>query len=111
MPNTEKIKQDVNNGVKKIPPTTDRNLLAAVSYVWILSLVMLAMKKDDAFVQFHAKQALVLFILSLLGFIPIIGWLVAIAAFIGMIIGFMHAWQGKEYQIPFVYSWSQKINF
>ncbi len=111
MPNSEQIKHDVSSEVKKISPTTDRNLLAAVSYVWILSLVMLMMKKDDAFVQFHAKQALVLFILSLLGFIPIIGWLVAFCAFIGMIIGFLHAWQGKEYQIPFVYGWSQKIHF
>lgn len=103
--------KDLQKDIKNIPPTTDRNLLAAVSYVWILSIVMLVIKKDDAFIQFHAKQALVLFLLSLLGFIPVIGWLIACAAFIGMIIGFLHAWQGKEYQLPIVYGWSKNIRF
>ncbi len=101
----------VHEEIKKIPPTTDRNLMAALSYVWLLSLVMLIIKRDDAFIHFHAKQGVVLLIISIFWFIPIIGQLAAILAFAGMVIGFVNAWQGKEYQLPLVYGWSQKIHF
>lgn len=107
----EKVKDKVGNEVQKIPPTTDRNLLAAVSYVWILCLVMLVVKKNDAFVQHHARQGVILFLMSLVGFIPVVGWILWVLAVAGMVVGFIKAWQGKEYQIPYVYGWSQKIHF
>lgn len=100
----------VQEEIKKIPPTTDRNLLAALGYVWILGLVMLIIKRDDAFIQFHAKQGVVLFLISLVGFIPVIGWIMWALAVAGMVLGFIHAWQGKEYKLPYVYGWSQKIH-
>ena len=103
---TEKIKQELN----KIPPTSDRNLMAALSYVWIISLVMLVIRRQDAFIQFHAKQALILFILSLFAWIPVLGWILGLLVLIAMILGFVNAWQGKEYQLPFIYEWSKKIH-
>lgn len=93
-----------------IQPKSDSHLMAAVSYVWLLAIVMLFVKRDDKFVQFHAKQAVVLLIISLLGFIPFLGWLIAFVCFIGMVVGFINAWQGKEYQLPVIYGLSQKIN-
>ncbi|MEK7537769.1 MAG: DUF4870 domain-containing protein [Patescibacteria group bacterium] len=98
------------NTPSNIQPKSDSHLMAAVSYVWLLAIVMLFVKRDDKFVQFHAKQAVVLLIISLVTFIPVIGWLIGFVAFIGMVIGFINAWQGKEYQIPLIYGWSQKIN-
>ncbi len=95
---TEQIKNELN----KIPPTTDRNMMAALSYVWILSIVMLAVRGKEPFIKFHAKQALVLFILSIFSWIPVLGWIVGLLALIGMILGFINAWQGKEYRLPFV---------
>lgn len=94
-----------------VPPKSDSHLMAAVSYVWLLAIVMLLVKRDDKFVQFHAKQAMVLLIGSLVSFIPVIGWLIGLVCFIGMVVGFINAWQGKEYQMPYVYGWSQKIHF
>lgn len=108
---TEKVKDNVKKEIKKIPPTTDRNLLAALSYVWILGLVILIIKRNDAFIQFHAKQGVVLFLVSLVGFIPVIGWILWALAVAGMVLGFINAWQGKEYKLPYVYGWSQKIKF
>ena len=102
-----KIKEELN----KIPPTSDRNLMAALSYVWILSILLLIIRRNDAFIQHHAKQAFVLFIISLFSWIPVIGWIAGFLAFVCMVIGFINAWQGKEFQIPFIYGWSQKINF
>ena len=66
--------------------TSDTNLMAALSYLWLLSVVMLVVKKDDPFVLFHAKQGLVLFIASIvLWFIPFLGWLLQLAVFIMVI--------------------------
>lgn len=107
---TKKVKDEIKKEVEKIPSTTDQHLMGALSYLWLISLVMLLVKKNDEFVQFHAKQGLVLFIGSLLGFIPIIGWLAWFGSVVGMVVGFIHAWQGKKYEIPFVYKLSQKIN-
>ncbi len=116
-PNSSKV--DVAMGkvsaeINKIPPTTDRNLMAALSYVWILSLVMLVVKRGDAFVQFHAKQGVVLLIISILAsvllWVPVLGFVAWALSIAGMVIGFVHAWQGKEYKLPYIYGWSQKIH-
>lgn len=91
--------------------TSDSNLMAALSYLWILSVVMLLVKKDDAYVQFHAKQGVVLFVASIiLWVIPIIGWLLNIVVTIAVILGFIKAIQGEKYEMPLVADIAKKIN-
>lgn len=111
---TTPMKDSIKSEIKKIPPTTDRNLMAALSYVWILSLVMLVVKRDDAFVQFHAKQGVVLLIISVVAsillWVPILGFIAWALSIAGMVVGFINAWQGKEYQLPYIYRWSQSIH-
>ena len=89
---------------------SDSNLMAALSYVWIISIVMMIIKKDDKFVVFHAKQGLILFIASFIGIIPIIGWFVWILVVILDIIGFIKALSGERYKIPVVGDLAEKIN-
>src|SRR5688572_30374277 len=108
---TSKMKSEIKKALDKIPPTSDQNLMAALSYAWIISLVMLVVKKNDEYVQFHAKQGLVLWLASLLGFIPVFGWIVWGLAVAGMVIGFVNAWKGVRYELPIVYGLSQKIRF
>ncbi len=85
--------------------------MAAISYLWIASILMLVMKKDDPFVQFHAKQGTVIFLGSLiLWFIPVLGWILNIFALIAMIIGFMKAYAGEKYKMPVVGDLAEKIN-
>ncbi len=89
----------------------DRNLMAALSYVWIISVVMLVLKKEEPFVVFHAKQGLVLFGASvLLWFIPVIGWLLNLVIFVGMVVGFIKALSGEKYELPLVSSIAKQIN-
>lgn len=89
---------------------SDSNLMAALSYVWIISIIMMIIKKDDKFVVFHAKQGLVLFIASFIGIIPFIGWVVWIVVVIFDIIGFIKALSGERYKIPVVGDLAEKIN-
>ena len=41
-------------------PSSDRTLMIVLSYLWLLSLIPLLVKKDDKEVQWHAKNGLVL---------------------------------------------------
>ena len=94
-----------------ITKASDSNLMAALSYLWILSVVMLLVKKDDEFVQFHAKQGLVLFIAGIVFMIiPIIGWLANLVVFLAVIVGFIKAIQGERYEMPLVGDLAKKIN-
>ena len=74
--------------------------LAALSYLWIFSVVILIAKRDNAFIQHHARRGFILFILSLLL------WPVAILRYgeililALMIFGFINATMGHENTIP-----------
>jgi len=95
---------------KPTSASSDSNLMAALSYVWVLSIVMLIIKKDDEFVKFHAKQGLILFIASFIGVVPFIGWIIWLAVVVLDIVGFIKALSGERYKIPVVGDIAGKIN-
>ena len=41
-------------------PSTNRNLMIVLSYLWLLALIPLVVEKDDQEVQWHARHGLVL---------------------------------------------------
>lgn len=87
-------------------------VLAAISYIYIVSLIVLLVKKDSPFAQFHAKQGFVLFVASLVcGFVPVLGWALNIVVLVMAIIGIVSAAQGKWYKMPLVSQLAEKINF
>lgn len=100
---------------KKAPQKTndldENKILAAVSYLWIASIVVLMLKRDNEFVQFHAKQGLMLFITSvILMFIPMLGWFLNLVVFAFVIIGFVKAITGEKWQLPILGEFAKKIN-
>jgi uncharacterized membrane protein len=104
-----------NMPVKTQDPDVEANkLVAALSYVSILFLVPLLLKKDSKFAQFHAKQGLVLFIVEIvvmfIAWIPMIGWLVGLATLALAIYAIYQTWLGNWWKIPYIYDWSQKFN-
>ena len=95
------------------PPAGDveaNKVVAALSYVWILFLVPLLGKKDSEFVQFHAKQGLVLFLISFLSWFPVLGWIIGIILIIISIMGIVKTLNGEKWEIPYIYNWSKKIS-
>ena len=93
----------------------ENKIIAALSYVWILCLVPLLLKRDSKFAQFHAKQGLVLFIIEVfasffLMWLPVVGQLVALALLIISVVSFVKALSGEWWKIPYLYEWSKKIN-
>lgn len=86
---------------KKISGSDESRLWAAASYLWIISIVVLAARKNDAFARFHANQGALLFIISIpMCFIPIIGWLINLIIGILSIIGIIKAITGEKWELP-----------
>ncbi|MDN5310352.1 MAG: hypothetical protein PWP14_1746 [Methanolobus sp.] len=96
------------------------NISGVVAYFlgFITGIVLLVIEKENKFVRFHAAQSTVvfgaLFIISIiLGFIPIIGWLIALfLPIIGLLLWlylmFM-AYKGNLYRLPVVAEYADKL--
>ena len=77
--------------------------VAAMSYLWIMSVVVLYSRRDSPFIQYHAKQGLWLFLFSIpVWIIPGIGHYLEFFILAGMIIGFLNAAQGKRHDVPII---------
>lgn len=82
--------------------------MAALSYVWILSVIVYFAKKDSPFVRFHARQGIVLFVLSIVcWFVPMVGRLLELIVLALAVIGFLGAAQGHWKELPVIYAVSQ----
>lgn len=93
------------------------DILALLSYVGILFILPLMVRKEDQFVQFHAKQGLVLFLaelaVSIWQAVPVIGWttapLLALVCFIFSIIGIVNVINGKKQELPLIGQYADKF--
>ena len=47
-------------------PSSNRNVMILLSYLWLLALIPLVVEKDDREVQWHAKHGLVLTVAELI---------------------------------------------
>lgn len=88
--------------------------VAAMSYIWILCLVPLLLKRDSAFASYHAKQGLVLFIVEvlamLIAWIPVINVLVFFGLVTIAAIGVANATRGVALPLPLIGRWAGHFN-
>jgi uncharacterized membrane protein len=87
-----------------MPASENSKILAGLGYIiWIVALVGLLLDpyKDEPFVRFHSVQALALWAIAVvLGWIPFVGWLLAIVLIVFAIMAAINAFQGKYYEVP-----------
>ena len=77
--------------------------IAAFSYLWVMSVVVYFLKRKSPFVRFHAKQAMVLFALSIIVlFVPYVNRLLELMLMGLMAYGFVSAAQGLKRDVPIV---------
>ncbi len=77
--------------------------IAAFSYLWIMSVVVFFLRRNSPFVRYHAKQAMLLFAISIVVlFVPIISRLLELGVLALMVLGFIHAAQGQRKDIPII---------
>lgn len=95
-------------------------VLAALSYLWIVGLIVLLTEKKNKFVIFHAKQGTGLFIielvLNILWAIPFIWFLsglwvaISIALTLVAVYGIVTALQGNQVKIPVINDVGESVN-
>ena len=77
--------------------------IAIISYItwvgWVIALVMNMDKKND-FAKFHLRQTLLIWLGSLLAWIPFIGWIWGLFLLIIWIIGLVAAVNGEKKEVP-----------
>jgi len=105
--------------VKSAQPTgTDiEKVYAFLSYIFFFGILIYRTKKDSDYVQHHAKQGIILFILSLINFIlmavPVLGWVLIpilnLVIFILFIIGTNNALSGNVNKLPVIGQFSNVI--
>ncbi|MBF0331484.1 MAG: hypothetical protein HQL17_06065 [Candidatus Omnitrophica bacterium] len=93
----------------------DNKPFALLSYCFILCIMPLVQKKDDEFVQFHARQGLALFLCEMAFFIVsiVFPFLFRPAAFIFAVLSFwgmIKVLRGERATLPFIHSLSQKLD-
>lgn len=100
----------------------ENRVFAAISYLGILALVPLLLRKQSPFAQHHGRQGLALFFLwvvwGFVGFIfsliPLISPLVWLGylAMIGLALtGIYKAWKGELWELPIIGSYAKKLKF
>ena len=112
------IKKEFNPKHPDPKDVEDNKVLAAISYLGALCLIPLFLKKTSPYVQFHAKQGLVLFIaeiiVSFVNIVPFLGqlvWLVVAFVFLWLsVVGIIKAWNGVCWEIPFLADYAKKID-
>lgn len=110
----------------------ENKAIAVLSYIGILFVVPLLIRKESEFAVYHAKQGLVLFIISTISgmvmglfgavaIIPILGliifllvflvWgVVMLGVFVLMIMGIINVLQGKMKPLPLIGELANKFN-
>ena len=101
--------------------TGEQIVFGILSYLGILVLIPLLLKKDDKFVYFHAKQGLVWLIFTvilwvvtfILAFIPVLGviintlvWLGVLAVFVVLVIKVA---TGEMWELPILGEYAKKL--
>ena len=89
---------------------SDDKIWGVVAYLWILSLVALAARKNNEFVRFHANQGVLLFVVSIVTMVlgPI-GMLINLLIAVAAIVGIFKALQGEKWVIPGVGGFAKKL--
>ena len=90
-------------------PSQEQKIWAAASYLWIISLVVLAARKNKEYIRFHANQGVLLFVASVIFMVIPILWFLNIIVAIGVVMGIIKALQGEKWELPAVGSWATKL--
>jgi uncharacterized membrane protein len=110
---------------KKSSPDTENKLIGCLSYVSILCIIPLLLKKEDKFIHDHAKQGLGLFLMEVIvaaiaevvGFIPVIGgltrfvsWAIGVIFVIISVLGIIKVLSDEHYTVPIIGEKARKWN-
>ncbi|MBF0219285.1 MAG: hypothetical protein HQL49_07125 [Gammaproteobacteria bacterium] len=92
-------------------------LMALMSYLGVLVFVPLVMNRDDQYVNFHARQGLIIWVMGIVAifalYLPGVGKLVfsalAMLAMVYSLLGIVSVLLLRAWKLPFIYNLSVKL--
>ncbi len=78
----------------------NKKVTGIVAYLTWIGLIIAFIMGDREGAKFHLNQALVILLFSLLGMIPLVGWIWSFFIFICWLIGLIAAIQDVEKPVP-----------
>ncbi|MEO5363059.1 MAG: hypothetical protein H7838_05485 [Magnetococcus sp. DMHC-8] len=92
-------------------------VLAAMSYLGVLSLVPLVMNRNDSYVQFHARQGVILWMWEVLAIytllVPAVGQLFfrvsSLICLILSVVGVLSVLLGRAWKFPLIGDWAARL--
>ena len=112
-------------GREDAPPGPESRLHAVLAYALagFSGAVVLVLRRDDRFVQYHALQSIAATVIALavglllwvFSFFPLLGFLYGmllriyqIGLFLAWLFLLWQAWKGRWFRIPYVGTWAEK---
>ncbi len=88
----------------------DENVAAGLAaLIWIVGVIFFFIEKDSKFVKFYGFQMLILGLAGgVVGWIPVVGWILSIVILVFIIINTINAFQGKIFKVPVLGSFAAK---
>ena len=93
-------KKEIKTAEKGI--NDEEKVWALLGYLWFLCIIPLLLKRDSKFVQHHAKQGLIMALISCFMWIPFFGWILGIILFAVWIIAVIKTLTGQYWDIPLI---------
>ena len=78
----------------------DKKTTSIVAYITWIGLLVAILLGDREGAKFHINQALVIWLFSLLGAIPCVGWIWGLFCFVCAVMGFIGALNEEEKEVP-----------
>ncbi len=101
---------------KKTSEKSPDTVMAIIAYI-LFFVPLLTDAKKDAFVMFHVKQGLILFIawiaVAIITGIPVLGWFaypLYLVVFVLWVIGIFNAINGEKKALPVIGQYADRIN-
>ncbi len=88
-------------------------MMAIIAYLACCFLIPLLAARENKFAMYHLEQALVIFVLEIIGgvlAIAFIGYLIILFGWVLMVIGIINAAQGKCVPLPVIGKFGEKFN-
>ena len=70
-------------------PSSNRNVMILLSYLWLLALIPLVVEKEDREVQWHAKHGLVLTVVEMIFWVVFQILLFVLGSVLGCLVGIL----------------------
>ena len=91
-------------------PSSNRNVMIVLSYLWLLALIPLVVEKEDREVQWHAKHGLVLTVAELIFWVAFQVVTVVLGSFLGCLVAIFAPIVGLGFLILHIVAIMKGIN-